>query len=59
MLIFAALFRVVDGLPLAATTDVEQTPRIKECQKFIKLISRKLATFPDRCTLALEGFNIQ
>ena len=58
MIILAVVYRVHDGLALSATTDVESTPAIKECQKYAKLLSRKFVDLPDRCFLSLEGFCI-
>lgn len=52
------IFRSADGLPLSASTDVDENFTIKNCQKYMKLLSKRLKSLPDRCTLSLEGFSI-
>jgi len=58
MILLATIFRVIDGLPLSATTDILQRRDINDCQKYVKLVSKKLFQLPDRCTLDLKKFNI-
>ena len=58
MILYTAIYRVNDGLPLVGTTDITQSPQINDCQKYIKTISKRLTKFEDRCVLHLEGFTI-
>jgi len=58
MILLATIFRLIDGLPLSASTDVVQRMEVKECQKYVKLISKKLYQLPDKSTLQLKGFHI-
>ena len=59
MILLATIFRLIDGLPLSASTDVVQRMDVKECQKYVKLISKKLYQIPDKSSLQLKGFQIQ
>ncbi|EDM11322.1 sec22 homolog, isoform CRA_b [Rattus norvegicus] len=58
MILSASVVRVRDGLPLSASTDCEQSAGVQECRKYFKMLSRKLAQFPDRCTLKTGRHNI-
>ncbi len=58
MILYVGVYRVSDGLPLVATTDIGQSPKLNDCQKYIKTISKRLMKFPDRCLLRLEGFTV-
>lgn len=55
----ASVIRVRDGLPLSASTDYEQGTGVQECRKYFKMLSRKLAQLPDRCTLKTGHYNIK
>ncbi|KAF6121621.1 SEC22-like protein A, vesicle trafficking protein [Phyllostomus discolor] len=59
MILSASVIRVRDGLPLSASTDNEQGTGVQECRKYFKMLSRKLAQFPDRCTLKSGHYNIK
>ena len=59
MLIQASVFRLLDGVPLSASTENDQRFEVRECQRYVKLLVRRSRTLPDRCTLHLEGFHIQ
>uniref|UniRef100_A0A8C8W648 Vesicle-trafficking protein SEC22a n=1 Tax=Peromyscus maniculatus bairdii TaxID=230844 RepID=A0A8C8W648_PERMB len=58
MILSASVIRVRDGLPLSASTDYEQSTGMQECRKYFKMLSRKLAQLPDRCTLKTGPYNI-
>ncbi|XP_047646660.1 vesicle-trafficking protein SEC22a isoform X2 [Phacochoerus africanus] len=58
MILSASVIRVRDGLPLSASTDYEQGTGMQECRKYCKILSRKLAQLPDRCTLKTGHYNI-
>uniref|UniRef100_A0A2K6NNF8 Vesicle-trafficking protein SEC22a n=1 Tax=Rhinopithecus roxellana TaxID=61622 RepID=A0A2K6NNF8_RHIRO len=58
MILSASVIRVRDGLPLSASTDYEQSTGMQECRKYFKMLSRKLAQLPDRCTLKTGHYNI-
>ncbi|XP_062064899.1 vesicle-trafficking protein SEC22a isoform X2 [Lepus europaeus] len=58
LILSASVVRVRDGLPLSASTDYEQSPGTQECRKYFKMLSRKLAQLPDRCTLKTGHYNI-
>lgn len=58
MVLFASVVRVVDGLPLSASTDYEQDKGLQETKKQVKALSKKLSQFPDRCTLKAGQYNI-
>ncbi|KAM5281353.1 vesicle-trafficking protein SEC22a isoform 4-T4 [Ctenodactylus gundi] len=58
VILSASVVRVRDGLPLSASTDYEQSTGIQECRKYFKMLSRKLAQLPDRCTLKTGRYNI-
>uniref|UniRef100_A0A2K5ESV0 Vesicle-trafficking protein SEC22a n=1 Tax=Aotus nancymaae TaxID=37293 RepID=A0A2K5ESV0_AOTNA len=58
MILSASVIRVRDGLPLSASTDYEQSTGMQECRKYFKMLSRKLAQLPDRCTLKTGRYNI-
>ncbi|ELU14829.1 hypothetical protein CAPTEDRAFT_178637 [Capitella teleta] len=58
MVVQAVIYRTLDGLALTATTDVGHSAEINSCQRYIKLVARRLSRLPDRCTLQLQGFNI-
>ncbi|XP_073087635.1 vesicle-trafficking protein SEC22a isoform X3 [Manis javanica] len=58
MILSASVIRVRDGLPLSASTDYEQVTGVQECRKYFKVLSRKLAQLPDRCTLKTGHYNI-
>ncbi|KAB0358598.1 hypothetical protein FD754_002754, partial [Muntiacus muntjak] len=58
MILSASVIRVRDGLPLSASTDYEQGTGMQECRKYFKVLSRKLAQLPDRCTLKTGRYNI-
>lgn len=59
MILSASVIRVRDGLPLSASTDYEQSTGMQECRKYFKMLSRRLAQFPDRCTLKTGRYNIK
>lgn len=59
MILSASVIRVRDGLPLSASTDYEQGTGVQECRKYFKMLSRKLAQLPDRCTLKTGHYNIK
>jgi len=59
MIIQALVVRSRDGLPLSASTDVDRSSPVKDCQKYLKLIARKLDKLADRCILRMQGYNIQ
>ncbi|PNJ63739.1 SEC22A isoform 2 [Pongo abelii] len=59
MILSASVIRVRDGLPLSASTDYEQSTGMQECRKYFKMLSRKLAQLPDRCTLKTGHYNIK
>ena len=59
MILSASVIRVRDGLPLSASTDYEQGTGMQECRKYFKVLSRKLAQLPDRCTLKTGRYNIK
>ncbi|ERE76557.1 vesicle-trafficking protein SEC22a-like protein [Cricetulus griseus] len=58
VILSASVIRVRDGLPLSASTDYEQSTGMQECRKYFKMLSRKLAQLPDRCTLKIGHYNI-
>ncbi|XP_013370643.1 PREDICTED: vesicle-trafficking protein SEC22a isoform X2 [Chinchilla lanigera] len=58
VILSASVVRVRDGLPLSASTDYEQNTGMQECRKYFKMLSRKLAQLPDRCTLKTGHYNI-
>uniref|UniRef100_A0A8P0TKA8 Vesicle-trafficking protein SEC22a n=3 Tax=Canis lupus TaxID=9612 RepID=A0A8P0TKA8_CANLF len=58
MILSASVIRVRDGLPLSASTDYEQGTGVQECRKYFKMLSKKLAQLPDRCTLKTGHYNI-
>ncbi|XP_029424080.1 vesicle-trafficking protein SEC22a isoform X1 [Nannospalax galili] len=58
LILSASVVRVRDGLPLSASTDYEQSTGMQECRKYFKMLSRKLAQLPDRCTLKTGHYNI-
>uniref|UniRef100_A0A8C8YQA5 SEC22 homolog A, vesicle trafficking protein n=1 Tax=Prolemur simus TaxID=1328070 RepID=A0A8C8YQA5_PROSS len=58
MILSASVIRVRDGLPLSASTDYEQNTGMQECRKYFKMLSRKLAQLPDRCTVKTGRYNI-
>ncbi|XP_017202541.1 vesicle-trafficking protein SEC22a isoform X2 [Oryctolagus cuniculus] len=58
LILSASVIRVRDGLPLSASTDYEQSTGMQECRKYFKMLSRKLAQLPDRCTLKTGHYNI-
>ncbi|KAF6385462.1 SEC22-like protein A, vesicle trafficking protein [Rhinolophus ferrumequinum] len=58
MILSASVLRVRDGLPLSASTDYEQGTGLQECRKYSKMLSRKLAQLPDRCTLKTGHYHI-
>ncbi|XP_060054244.1 vesicle-trafficking protein SEC22a isoform X2 [Erinaceus europaeus] len=58
MILSASVIRVRDGLPLSASTDYDQGTGVQECRKYFKMLSRKLAQLPDRCTLKTGHYNI-
>ncbi|KAM6162316.1 vesicle-trafficking protein SEC22a isoform 5-T5 [Erethizon dorsatum] len=58
VILSASVIRVRDGLPLSASTDYEQNTGMQECRKYFKMLSRKLAQLPDRCTLKTGHYNI-
>ena len=51
MVQFAMITRVKDGLPLSATTDHEPSQAVLTSKKYAKLIAKRAARFPDRCSL--------
>ena len=59
MILSVSIVRVHDGLALCASTDLDRGVDMKECQQYMKLLSRKASTLPDRCTLSLDGYSIQ
>ncbi|XP_061782133.1 vesicle-trafficking protein SEC22a [Nerophis lumbriciformis] len=56
--LFASVIRVVDGLPLSASTDYEQDKDLQETKRHLKGLSKKLGQFPDRCTLRCGLYNV-
>ncbi|XP_007907458.2 vesicle-trafficking protein SEC22a [Callorhinchus milii] len=58
MVLFAAVVRVRDGLPLSASTDYEHNKGVQESKKHLKVLSKKLSQLPDRCTLQAVHYNI-
>lgn len=60
MIFMGSVFRASDGLALCANTDVgPQSPAMKQCFAYVKHLSKKLVSLPDRCTLHLDGYKIQ
>ncbi|XP_071499666.1 vesicle-trafficking protein SEC22a-like [Diadema antillarum] len=49
--LFAMIARLKDGLPLSAATDHDPNRRVLESKKYAKILSRKAAHFPDRCSM--------
>lgn len=49
--LFAMITRLRDGLPLSATTDHDPSRRVLESKKYAKVLSKKAARFPDRCSM--------
>ncbi|CAH2330316.1 vesicle-trafficking SEC22a [Pelobates cultripes] len=58
VILFASVVRVRDGLPLSASTDHDQNVSVQETKKYLKVISKKLEQFPDRCTLERGPYNV-
>ncbi|XP_043930847.1 vesicle-trafficking protein SEC22a [Protopterus annectens] len=58
VILFAAVVRARDGLPLSASTDFEDNQGLQESKKYLKLLSKKLNHFPDRCTLKNGRYNV-
>ncbi|KAJ6665484.1 hypothetical protein lerEdw1_003325 [Lerista edwardsae] len=58
MILSASVVRVRDGLPLSASTDYEQSVGVQECRKYFKILAKRLAQLPDRCTLQAGQYNI-
>ncbi|KAM5276420.1 vesicle-trafficking protein SEC22a isoform 3-T3 [Hipposideros larvatus] len=58
LILSASVLRVRDGLPLSASTDYEQGTGVQECRKYFKMLARKLAQLPDRCTLKTGHYHI-
>uniref|UniRef100_A0A1A8QRV2 SEC22 vesicle trafficking protein homolog A n=1 Tax=Nothobranchius rachovii TaxID=451742 RepID=A0A1A8QRV2_9TELE len=58
VVLFASVVRVVDGLPLSASTDYEQDKELQETKRHLKGLSRKLSQFPDRCTFKSGSYNV-
>ncbi|XP_066467889.1 vesicle-trafficking protein SEC22a isoform X2 [Tiliqua scincoides] len=58
MILSASVVRVRDGLPLSASTDYEQSAGVQECRKYFKILAKRLAQLPDRCTLQAGEYNI-
>ena len=51
MVLFAMIARLNDGLPLSATTDHDPSQAVLLSKKYAKILSKKAAAFPDRCSL--------
>ncbi|XP_048340819.1 vesicle-trafficking protein SEC22a isoform X2 [Sphaerodactylus townsendi] len=58
LILSASVVRVRDGLPLSASTDYEQSVGMQECRKYFKILAKKLAELPDRCTLKAGKYSI-
>ncbi|XP_064648118.1 vesicle-trafficking protein SEC22a-like [Lineus longissimus] len=58
MLLFALVARVHDGVPLAASTDLSHHPLVSDAQKYVKIISKRASSFPDRCAVQGNGYHI-
>ncbi|XP_037096207.1 vesicle-trafficking protein SEC22a isoform X2 [Syngnathus acus] len=56
--LFASVVRVDDGLPLSASTDYGQDQELHETRKHLKVLSKKLQHFPDRCTFKSGSYNV-
>lgn len=59
-IIYALIIRTKDGMPLSATTDFtdEINKNVKECKRYVKLLSKKAQQFPERCALQLPLHSI-
>lgn len=59
-IIYALIIRTKDGMPLSATTDFtdEINKNVKECKRYVKLLSKKAQLFPERCVLQLQSHSI-
>lgn len=59
-IIYALIIRTKDGMPLSASTDFtdEINKNIKECKRYVKLLSKKASLFPERCVLQLQSHSI-
>jgi len=54
MIIYALIARTRDGLALSASTDADNVKEVRENRKFMKILSKKVATCPDRCSLKVQ-----
>ena len=59
MIISVNIVRAHDGLALCASTDISSDSQMRDCQYYVKLLSRKLPYISDRCTLELDAYYIQ
>ncbi|KAK7602239.1 hypothetical protein V9T40_009680 [Parthenolecanium corni] len=59
-IIYTLIIRTKDGMPLSATTDFtdEINKNVKECKRYVKLISKKAQNFPERCVLQLPSHSV-
>lgn len=59
-IIYSLIVRSRDGMPLSATTDFtdEINKNIKECKRYVKLVSKKVQNFPERCILHLNQHTV-
>ncbi|XP_077979344.1 vesicle-trafficking protein SEC22a-like [Glandiceps talaboti] len=53
MVLCAIITRASDGLPLAASTDLDVNKELKESRLYVKALSKKVCQLPDRCSLQL------
>ncbi|XP_075224987.1 vesicle-trafficking protein SEC22a-like isoform X2 [Lycorma delicatula] len=60
MIVYALISRTKDGMALSATTDFndEVNKSLKESKKYVKLVAKKAAQYPDRCTVNLGAHNL-
>uniref|UniRef100_T1J8D3 Longin domain-containing protein n=1 Tax=Strigamia maritima TaxID=126957 RepID=T1J8D3_STRMM len=54
MILYAMIVRSRDGLILSASTESESVREVKESRTALKLLGKKVAKYPDRCTLRLN-----
>ncbi|XP_070565986.1 vesicle-trafficking protein SEC22a-like [Ptychodera flava] len=53
MVLCAIITRVSDGLALTASTDLDLNKELKDSRLYVKALSKKVATLPDRCSIHL------
>jgi len=54
MIYYAMVIRSRDGLTLSASTESETLREVREAKGSLKMLARKIKSFPDRCTLRLN-----